>query len=184
MMLLFWIAQGIGLVICLFAAYGYFRKTRAHFLGVQVIINILYCIMYALLGVWSGAVANLISTAKFISFEGDAKAGKPTSYKKSIFFCALSVVFGIIVFDGWMSIIPIFVAVMVTFAAAGESQIVIRIAYALANILWVFFNFFGAAYVSAVYSFVEFIMSIASIVLLVRTSKLGEDAKKKAENIN
>ena len=93
----FWIAQGIGVLICLLASYGYFRKTRARFLRVQVAINILYTAEYLLLGVWSGAVANLISTAKFLSFERDAASGKKTSPKKSLVFCILSIVFGIAV---------------------------------------------------------------------------------------
>ena len=172
----FWIAQGIGVLICLLASYGYFRKTRARFLRVQVAINILYTVEYLLLGVWSGAVANLISTAKFLSFEKDAAAGKKTTLKKSLIFCILSVVFGIAVFDGWLSVIPIFVAVMVTFSTAQENPVIIRLSFALANVLWIAFNFAGRAYVSAVYSAVELVVSVVSLVLILKgTGCEGEE---------
>lgn len=181
-MIEFWIAQGIGVIICLLAVYGYFRKTKDKFLGVQVIINILYCVEYGLLGVWSGAVSNLISTAKFLSFERDARAGRRTSYKKSIFFCLLSVAFGILVFDGWLSIVPIFVAVMITFASAQDDPIITRLAFALANVLWVVFNFVGRAYVSAVYSAVELVVSMISVALILKSRKAHRAAEEQKNN--
>ena len=177
-MIKFWCAQGIGVIICVLAVWGYFRKTKDKFLGVQVIINILYCVEYALLGVWSGAVSNVISTAKFLSFERDAKAGRKTSYKKSVFFSALGVIFGILVFDGWLSLVPIFVAVMITFATAQDDPIVTRLAFALANALWVVFNFVGRAYVSAAYSAIELAVSVATAVMFIKIrAKEKEDAK-------
>lgn len=168
----FWIAQAIGFIICLIATHGYFRKTREKFLNSQVIINVLYCIEYGLLGVWSAVVSNVLSTVKFISFEQDAKKGRKTSFAKSLFFCALSIVFGILVFDGWMSLVPVFSAVLITFATAQENPIALRVVFAVVNVMWIIFNFVNKAYVSCAYSAVDLIVSVVTMILLIKKGKL------------
>jgi hypothetical protein len=182
-MIEFWIAQAIGFVVCLIATHGYFRKTREKFLGSQIIINVLYCVEYALLGVWSAVVSNVLSTVKFISFEQDAKKGIKTSLKKSLFFCALSIIFGIAVFDGWLSLVPVLSAVMITFATAQENPIVLRVMFAAVNVMWIVFNFISKAYVSCVYSAVDLVVSVVSMIVLLRrgSASLKDETKIKVE---
>lgn len=170
-MIEFWIAQAIGFLICVLATLGYFRKTREKFLATQIIINVLYCVEYGLLGVWSAVVSNVLSTVKFISFEQDARKGRRTSLKKSLFFCGLSIIFGILVFDGWLSLVPVISAVLVTFATAQENPIVLRILFATVNVMWIIFNFINRAYVSAVYSLVDLIVSLVTMALILMAGK-------------
>lgn len=167
----FWVAQAIALVICALSAVGYFKKNKESFLLVQIICNVLYCIQYALLGVLSGIVCNLLTIVKFISFRADAKSGRTTSLGKSLVFCVLSVVLGLVAIDSWFSFIPIVIAVMLTFATAQDNPVILRLAYALSNILWIVFNFMGRAYVSALYCAVELIVSLASVMLIYRKNR-------------
>ena len=167
----FWIAQGVGVLICFLAAYSYFRKTKEDFLYLQITINVLYAIEYALLGVWTAAVINLVSTVKFITFRRDAIAGVRTSFCKSLFFCFNSVILGLVTYKDLLSLIPIAIAVMITFAAAQNNPYILRTAYAMANLLWIFYNFKSMAYVSAMYCTVELVVSMTSIYVLWRRMK-------------
>lgn len=168
----FWIAQIIALAICAISAVGYFRKSKADFLFFQILANVLYCVQYALLGVFSGVVCNLLTIIKFISFRNDSKNDRKTSLTKSVIFCILSVIFGLIAVDTWFSFIPIVNAVMLTIATAQDNPVILRISYILSNVMWIVFNFMGRAYVSAAYCFVELAMLTASLVILTKQKSL------------
>ena len=171
----FWIAQIIAVVICILSAYSYFKKSKDGFLFLQVLVNVLYCVQYALLGVWSGAVANVITAVKFISFRKDAIDGVKTPLKKTIIFCIASVVFGLLVFDGPLSLIPIITAVLITFATAQDNPVIIRAAYTVANLMWIFFNFMSRAYVSAIYSAFELIVSFIAVLIFMKKAKENDE---------
>ena len=138
----FWIAQIIAAVICIISAYSYFKKSKDKFLYLQILVNILYFAQYILLGAWSGAVANAVNTAKFISFRRDYIKEVRTPLKKTMIFAAISVVLGLLVFDGPLSLIPIITAVGITFAVAQDNPIILRLSYTVANLynIWVFFR--------------------------------------------
>lgn len=181
----FWIAQIIAAVICVISAYSYFKKSKDKFLYLQILANVLYLIQYALLGAWSGAVANMINTVKFISFRQDYVKEVRTPLKKTLIFAAISVVLGLLVFDGPLSLIPIITAVGITFAVAQDNPVVLRLSYTVANLLWIFFNFMSRAYVSAAYSAVEFVLSLAAVIMLIRgASKKGEDPPAEATEVS
>lgn len=162
----FWIAQLIALVICAISAVGYFRKSKADFLFFQILASVLYGVQYALLGLFSGVVCNLITIIKYISFRNDANNDRKTTHLKSIIFCALSVIFGLFAIDSWYSFIPIVNAVMLTFATAQDNPYVLRFSYVLSNVMWIVFNFMGRAYVSTVYCFVELVVLTVSLTIL------------------
>jgi ABC-type Fe3+-siderophore transport system permease subunit len=105
------------------------------------------------------------------------KEGIKTPLKKSVIFCVASVALGIAVFDGPLSLIPIVTAVMVTFATAQDNPVIIRSAYTVANIMWIFFNFMSRAYVSAVYSAIELIVSFVAVIVFINRAK-----SKRTEN--
>lgn len=170
----FWIAQILAALICIISAYSYFKKDKDAFLYLQILVNILFFAQYALLGAWSGAVANVINAAKFVSFRRDFINGVRTPLKKTVIFAAISVVMGILVFDGPLSLIPIVTAVGVTFAAAQDNAIVLRLTYTVANLLWILFNFTSRAYVSAAYSAVEFVVSLGVVIMLVYKMKKSD----------
>ena len=177
----FWIAQIIAALICIISAYSYFKKNKDGFLYLQILVNVLFFVQYALLGAWSGAVANVINAAKFISFRRDTLNNTKTSISKTAIFAAISVVLGLLVFDGPLSLIPIVTAVGVTFAAAQDNPVILRLTYTGANLLWIFFNFMSRAYVSAAYSAIEFAVSLAVVIMLIckargKGSAVGEDA--------
>lgn len=178
----FWIAQAIALIICALSAYSYFKKTKDGFLFLQVLANVLYCVQYALLGVWSGAVANVITAIKFISFRKDAIDGVKTPLKKTIIFGVASVVFGLLVFDGPLSLIPIITAVIITFATAQDNPVIIRAAYTVANLMWIFFNFMSRAYVSAVYSAFELVVSFVAVLIFMKKSKTSKQTDSSGED--
>ncbi len=174
-------AQVIAVIICIISSVSYFRKGKDEFLIIQAGANILYAIQYSLLGVWSGIIGNSITTVKFLSFWDDARKGRRTSLRKSIIFCVISVIFGAFgISDGWFAIIPIVNAVLVTYATAQDHPVVMRACYTVANTMWIVFNFMSRAYVSALYSVFELIVSLVSVFVFLKTMKNGSDGEMEA----
>ncbi len=176
------IANIIAVVICIISAISYFRKNKHGFLILQVVANILYSIMYVLLGAVSGMIGNSITTVKFFCFYLDAKKGVKTGFKKSLIFCILSVVLGLFGFkDGWFAIIPIVNAIIITYATAQDNPVIMRTCYTVANAGWIVFNYMTRAYISAAYSAFELVVSFVSIFLFIRLMKRTAEAR--AEDI-
>ncbi len=172
----FWIAQVIAVIICVISAVSYFKKAKSGFLLLQVLVNILYCLQYALLGIWSGVIGNAITVVKFWSFRNDAARGVKTSLKKSVIFCVVSVVFGLFgIGDGWFALIPIICAVLITYATAQDNAVKLRICYTVANLLWIIYNFMGRAYVSSVYSAFELVVSLVAVFVFLKSAHERSD---------
>ncbi len=179
----FWIAQVIAVAICIISSLSYFKKGKDRFLIIQVFANILYCIQYSLLGVLSGIIGNAITCVKFSVFYYDAKRGVKTSFGKSVVFCILSVVFGLFgIGDGWFALIPIVNAVLVTYATAQDDPVVLRACFSAANIMWIVFNFMSRAYVSAVYSVFELVVSLVSVFVFLKASRTKSVNEKRSDD--
>ncbi len=174
----FIVAQVIAVIICIISSISYFRKGKDEFLIIQAGANILYALQYSLLGVWSGIIGNSITTVKFFSFWDDARKGRRTSLRKSVIFCVISVVFGVFgISDGWFALIPIVNAVLITYATAQDHPVIMRACYTVANAMWIVFNFMSRAYVSALYSVFELIVSLVSVFVFLKIMK-NENGKE------
>ncbi len=168
-------AQLIAVVICLISVVCYFNKKKSGFLLIQAGVNVLYCVQYLLLGALSGIIGNSITSVKFFSFYLDAKNERKTTFKKSLIFCILGVGLGIFgLRDGWFAIIPMINAVLITYATAQDDPVIMRICYTVANASWIIFNFMTRAYVSAVYSAVELVVSLVSVFVFLKARKREE----------
>ncbi len=176
-------ANIIAVVICIISAVSYFRKNKHGFLILQIAANILYCIMYILLGAISGMIGNSITAVKFFCFYLDSRRGITTSFKKSLIFCILSVVLGLFGFrDGWFAIIPIVNAVIITYATAQDDPVVMRSCYTVANAGWIVFNYMTMAYISAAYSALELVVSFVSVFVFLRAAKIGGTSDDETNN--
>jgi hypothetical protein len=72
---------------------------------------------------------------------------------------------------------------MITFATAQENPIVLRVMFAAVNVMWIVFNFISKAYVSCVYSAVDLVVSVVSMIVLLRrgNASLKDETKIKVE---
>ncbi len=176
LMTVFFIAQSIAVVICVIACGSYFAKKKSIYLFLQLLVNLLYGTQYLLLGQLSGTVSNAVSSFKYIYFIYKEKAKKENTQKELLIFLLLSVVLGIFAIDSWFSVIPIITSLLFTYAIWQKSEIVLRIVVIFCNLLWVIFNLFAGAYVSAVYSFAE--MFFAAVTMIKILKKRRESVEK------
>lgn len=75
---MFWIAQIFAVLICIVSSVSYLSKRKDTYLAEQLLVNVLYCAQYILLGALSGAISNAISLIKYIVFLSMQKATKRT----------------------------------------------------------------------------------------------------------
>lgn len=164
---MFWVAQIFAVLICVVSSISYLSKRKDIYLAEQLLVNILYCLQYVILGAFSGAISNVISLAKYVVFYGNAKKNKKNPKWQVIFFCLISVALGCFALNKWYTIIPIITSVIFTFAIWQDNPIVLRAVVIVCNILWIIFNIAVGAYVSAVYSGVELIFALATLIKLL-----------------
>lgn len=159
-----WWAQTLGLLICLISGGSYLLRRKDRYLLAQIAANLLFCAQYLLLGAYSGVVGNVISLAKYSVFYTNARRDRKNPRWHLWLFCGLSVVLGVWVLDGWHTYIPMVVAVIFTFAVWQDNPIVLRGIAVVCNALWVVFNLVVGAYVSAVYSGVELVIALVTMI--------------------
>lgn len=164
-------AQVLAALICIVSAVSYFSKHKETYLAEQLVVNILYGVQYLLLGAFSGAVSNAISTVKYIVFYINAKNKKKNSIWLVILFCLLSIVFGILTFSNIYSVIPIITSLVFTVAIWQDNPVILRTIVVCCSLLWIIYNLSVGAYVSAVYSFVELVSALATMIRLIKSRR-------------
>lgn len=172
----FFIAQCIAVVICIIACASYFAKRKSVYLFLQLLVNLLYGTQYLLLGQLAGTVSNGVSSFKYVYFIYKEKTGKENTKKELLVFLILSVVLGVFAIDSWFSVIPIITSLLFTYAIWQESEIVLRAVVICCNIMWVIFNLFAGAYVSAAYALAEMVFAAVTMIKILKGR--GESLEK------
>lgn len=164
---MFWFAQILALLICVVSSISYLSKRKDRYLAEQLLVNVLYCLQYIILGAFSGAISNVTSLVKYIVFYINAKNNKKNPRWQVVFFCLISVILGCFALNEWYTIIPIITSVIFTFAIWQDNPIVLRTVVIICSILWVIFNITVGAYVSAIYSGVELVFAFVTMIKLL-----------------
>lgn len=160
-------AQVLALITCVISALSYISKRKDIYLAEQLSVNILYCLQYLILGAFSGAISNIISLAKYIVFYINAKKGKKNPLWQVIFFCLISLILGCFALSEWYTVIPIVTSVIFTVAIWQDNPVVLRIIVIVCSLLWIVYNISVGAYVSAVYSGVELVFALVTMIKLI-----------------
>lgn len=165
---MFWVAQGLGVLICIVSGISYLSKRKETYLAEQLLVNVLYGTQYLLLGSFAGAISNAVSLIKYVVFYHNAKKGRQNPLWQVFFFCVLSVVLGLFALGEWYTWVPIITSVIFTYAIWQDNPIVLRAIVIVCNIMWIVFNIAVAAYVSALYSFVELMFALVTMCQLLK----------------
>lgn len=170
---MFWMAQILAFIICAVSGISYLAKRKDTYLAQQLLVNVLYCGQYLLLGAFSGAISNVISLAKYVVFYINAKNGRKNPKWQAVLFCIISLILGCLALKEWYTVIPIITSVVFTFAIWQDNPIVLRAIVIFCSVLWIIFNIAVGAYVSAVYSAIELVFAFTTMVKLL----VGRKAK-------
>lgn len=79
-------------------------------------------------------------------------------------FIALVLLFGIITYDGLISLLPIIITVLYTYAFWQNNLNVARIIYIVAAIIWIYYNYEVGAYVGIIGNILEITTGLISLI--------------------
>lgn len=165
---MFIVSQIIGIVAVALYLFSFQLKKSRQIILATCISNGLYVLQYFLLGAFSGAVLDLLSTV-FSFFAGKKNDPRFRRYIKviSVTIIALIIVVGLtltIVQKKWIEVLPVAGALLQTGGLWFNNEQTIR-KFALAGApFWLIYNFISQAYGAAIGTLLTIISIIVSLV--------------------
>lgn len=158
------LAQVLALFAILFWVISILLKNKKNILLMQVIANGIYGIEYLLLGAFSAASMNFLSFLRLLVYYFYALLNIKMPKWILFVFIALVLLFGIITYDGLISLLPIIITVLYTYAFWQNNLNVARIIYIVAAIIWIYYNYEVGAYVGIIGNILEIITGLISLI--------------------
>lgn len=158
------LAQVLALFAILFWVISILLKNKKNILLMQVIANGIYGIEYLLLGAFSAASMNFLSFLRLLVYYFYALLNIKMPKWILFVFIALVLLFGIITYDGLISLLPIIITVLYTYAFWQNNLNVARIIYIVAAIIWIYYNYEVGAYVGIIGNALEIITGLISLI--------------------
>lgn len=158
------LAQVLALFAILFWVISILLKNKKNILLMQVIANGIYGIEYLLLGAFSAASMNFLSFLRLLVYYFYALLNIKMPKWILFVFIALVLLFGIITYDGLISLLPIIITVLYTYAFWQNNLNVARIIYIVAAIIWIYYNYEVGAYVGIIGNILEITTGLISLI--------------------
>ena len=158
------LAQILASFAILFWVISILLKNKKNILLMQVIANGIYGIEYLLLGAFSAASMNFLSFLRLLVYYFYASLNIKMPKWILFVFIALVLLFGIITYDGLISLLPIIITVLYTYAFWQNNLNVARIIYIVAAIIWIYYNYEVGAYVGIIGNALEITTGLISLI--------------------
>lgn len=158
------LAQVLASFAILFWVISILLKNKKNILLMQVIANGIYGIEYLLLGAFSAASMNFLSFLRLLVYYFYTLLNIKISKWILFVFIALVLLFGIITYDGLISLLPIIITVLYTYAFWQNNLNVARIIYIVAAIIWIYYNYEVGAYVGIIGNALEITTGLISLI--------------------
>ena len=158
------LAQVLASLAILFWVISILLKNKKNILLMQVIANGIYGIEYLLLGAFSAASMNFLSFLRLLVYYFYALLNIKMPKWILFVFITLVLLFGIITYDGLISLLPIIITVLYTYAFWQNNLNVARIIYIVAAIIWIYYNYEVGAYVGIIGNALEIITGLISLI--------------------
>ncbi len=158
------LAQILALFAILFWVISILLKNKKNILLMQVIANGIYGIEYLLLGAFSAASMNFLSFLRLLVYYFYTSLNIKMPKWILFVFIALVLLFGIITYDGLISLLPIIITVLYTYAFWQNNLNVARIIYIVAAIIWIYYNYEVGAYVGIIGNALEITTELISLI--------------------
>lgn len=158
------LAQVLALFAILFWVISILLKNKKNILLMQVIANGIYGIEYLLLGAFSAASMNFLSFLRLLVYYFYALLNIKMPKWILFVFITLVLLLGIITYDGLISLLPIIITVLYTYAFWQNNLNVARIIYIVAAIIWIYYNYEVGAYVGIIGNVLEIITGLISLI--------------------
>lgn len=158
------LAQVLASFAILFWVISILLKNKKNILLMQVIANGIYGIEYLLLGAFSAASMNFLSFLRLLVYYFYTSLNIKMPKWILFVFIALVLLFGIITYDGLISLLPIIITVLYTYAFWQNNLNVARIIYIVAAIIWIYYNYEVGAYVGIIGNALEITTGLISLI--------------------
>ena len=128
--------------------------------------TVLYALQYLVLGAFSAVATNLIGTVRDYIFYVYAKDNKDIPKLIFFIFILIVIVSGIFTFNGFISLIPIFLSILTTYSIWQNNMKKYRGITVMITALWVIYNLSVGAFVSSIGSIISLVSAIIAIIRL------------------
>lgn len=163
------LAQVFGLLSLLFMSLSYISKDKEAYLKKQIVANVLYGLQYLCLFALSGFITSVISSIKTILFHNEHKKKGSISLCLLLVFEVLYLISGILSYNGFISLIPVIISIIYTWASWQPNLKITCIVGIVVGLMWVTYNASVGAYIAIFSGVIE---SVSSAIGLVKQCKL------------
>lgn len=164
--MVYWIAQGFGVLGLLVMVISLFQKNKDKMLGYVVFNGIFFGIEYLLLGAYSGMFSNFFGIFRTYVSKEKEKHRNLNKWYILLFFIIGYTIIGFISFDGKIiSLLPIIAEIIYVITLWQKDVRRIRIGTLLMVILWLIYDIFVKAYPSMITDLIVMSSTIVAIVM-------------------
>ena len=162
--MIFWIAQIIGVIALLMVIVSFQQRTQKRIMFFQLFSTALFVVHFSLLGLYTGSILNAVAFFRSLVYYNKEKKWGNTPLWPAV-FTAVSVVAGIVTWDGALSLLPMLAMVLSSVSTWLSSAKLVRIFNLPGSAMWMVYNFAGQSYPGAV---TEIISTVSVIVGIIR----------------
>jgi hypothetical protein len=164
--------QLLGWAAFLFGVASFAQTSDARFKKLMALECFAYVLHFALLGQWTASASATVSL-------GRSLAAVRYPYKRvGLFFMALSVACGLLLYTSWVSWLPITASVLGTFALFFLKHVRMRLVMLSGTVLWLIHNYWVG---SAGGTLLEGVLCIVNIVTLLRMVRMAKKPEARPE---
>lgn len=155
--------QGLGIAGLAVGILAYQSNKHKNIVLCKLANELLFGIQYVFLGAYTGALMNGLSCIRNYIFVENVKK-KRSNLVWQIIFSIIIVIFGIISWESWFSLIPIYAKILTTIAYGIKNPRTIRFLTIPSSISWLVYNYHYGSVAGAVNeAFVLVSLSIAIV---------------------
>lgn len=140
------------------------QKSRKGILFFLLLDSIFLTISYFLLDAYTGAVTNIICIFRNIFFYLKENNGKVNNMCIPMSFIILHIIFGVISFNSFNSILPIIGSVIFCITAWQDNAKIVRLGTMLMVLMWLTYDITIKSYVSIVTETLSFLSALIAVI--------------------
>ncbi len=137
-------------------------KNKTDILKLQIVASVFYCLHYGMLDAVSAAAVSVVSIIRLLTIFLIERKGRRVSIYLLVLFILLLFGVGALTYVKPLSLIPIFITILYTYATWQSNTKIIRIIFFICGWLWIYFNYNVGSYILIIGNMMEIISSTVS----------------------
>ncbi|HBN82826.1 MAG TPA: hypothetical protein DDZ89_03180 [Clostridiales bacterium] len=174
------IAQIIGVIALTMAIISFQNNTKKGIIIFQLLAGSIFAIHFALLGAYTGAALNAVSVVRNLIFYQKEKHQWAKHIGWLFFFMAVSVVIGILTWDGIFSLFPTLGMVLGSVGFWVDNPTYVRRITFPVSPLWITYNIATRSYAGII---TELFVMTSIIIGMIRFDKKKEESEPAKTNV-